>query len=141
MARTLTDPVDGFLRTTRYLIHDRDPLYTRVVTDILTSGAVQPIRLPPKSPNLNAHTPNGLFGRSRRNVSLVWSRLVRATCASSRGSTLSTTTASATIKDSTTGFCSKRHRRSAGPPTCGGATAWADSSISTIEKPRDWSAH
>jgi putative transposase len=55
LVRTLTDPVDGFLRTTRYLIHDRDPLYTRVVTDILTSGGVQPIRLPPKSPNLNAY--------------------------------------------------------------------------------------
>jgi Integrase core domain len=55
MARTLTDPVDGVLRTARYLIHDRDPLYTRVVTDILTSGGVPPIRLPPKSPNLNAY--------------------------------------------------------------------------------------
>ena len=55
MVRTLTDPDDGFLRTTRYLIHDRDPLYTRVVTDILTSGGKQPIRLPPKSPNLNAY--------------------------------------------------------------------------------------
>jgi transposase InsO family protein len=55
MARTLTDPVDGFLRTTRHLIHDRDPLYTRVAADILTSGGVQPIRLPPKSPNLNAY--------------------------------------------------------------------------------------
>jgi len=52
MARTLTDPVDGFLRTARYLIHDRDPLYTRVVADILISGGVQPIRLPPRSPNL-----------------------------------------------------------------------------------------
>ena len=39
MARTLTDPVDGFLRTARYLIHDRDPLYTRAVADILTSGS------------------------------------------------------------------------------------------------------
>ena len=55
LVRTLTDPVEGFLRTTRYLIHYRDPLYTRVVTDILTSGGVQPIRLPPKSPNLNAY--------------------------------------------------------------------------------------
>ena len=55
MARTLTDPVDGFLRTARYLIHDRDPLYTRVVADILISGGVQPIRLPPRSPNLNAY--------------------------------------------------------------------------------------
>ena len=52
MARALTDPVDGFLRRARYLIHDRDPLYTQVVADILTSGGVQPIRLPPRSPNL-----------------------------------------------------------------------------------------
>ena len=55
MARNLTDPVDGCLRRARYLIHDRDPLYTRVFGEILTSGGVQPIRLPPKSPNLNAY--------------------------------------------------------------------------------------
>ena len=55
MARNLTDPVDGFLRTARQLIHDRDPLYTRVLGEILTSGDVGPIRLPPKSPNLNAY--------------------------------------------------------------------------------------
>ena len=30
MARNLTDPVDGFLRTVRQLIHDCDPLYTRI---------------------------------------------------------------------------------------------------------------
>ena len=55
MARNLTDPVDGFLRTARQLIHDRDPLYTRVFGEILASGDVGPIRLPPKSPNLNAY--------------------------------------------------------------------------------------
>jgi putative transposase len=55
IARNLTDPMDGFLRTARQLIHDRDPLYTRAFGDILTSGGVQPIRLPPKSPNLNAY--------------------------------------------------------------------------------------
>ncbi len=55
MARNLTDPVDGFLRTAHQLIHDRDPLYTRVFGEILTSGDVGPIRLPPKSPNLNAY--------------------------------------------------------------------------------------
>ena len=55
MARNLTDPVDGFLRTARQPIHDRDPLYTRVFREILTSGDVGPIRLPPKSPNLNAY--------------------------------------------------------------------------------------
>ena len=30
-------------------------MHTRVCSDILTSGGVQPIRLPPKSPNLNAY--------------------------------------------------------------------------------------
>ena len=109
MARNLTDPVDGFLRAARNLIHDRDPLYTRGFAEILAArgespaaferrcippacvaprsntagilprraladgrittlgatrdfhhgllggGGVQPIRLPPKSPNLNAY--------------------------------------------------------------------------------------
>ena len=47
-ARNLTDPVDGCLRRARHLIHDRDPLYTRVFGEILESAGVQPIRLPPK---------------------------------------------------------------------------------------------
>ncbi len=55
LVRNLTDPVDGCLRTARYLIHDRGPLYTRVFGEILESAGVQPIRLPPKSPNLNAY--------------------------------------------------------------------------------------
>ena len=55
MARNLTDPVDGCLRRARSLIHDRDPLDTRVFGEILEGGGVQPIRLPPKSPNLNAY--------------------------------------------------------------------------------------
>ena len=54
-ARNLTDPVDGCLRGARHLIHDRDPLDTRVFGEILEGGGVQPIRLPPKSPNLNAY--------------------------------------------------------------------------------------
>ena len=55
MARNLTDPVDGCLRRARSLIHDRDPLDTRGCGEILEGGGVQPIRLPPKSPNLNAY--------------------------------------------------------------------------------------
>ena len=42
-ARNLTDPVDGCLRRARHLIHDRDPLYTRVFGEILESAGVQPI--------------------------------------------------------------------------------------------------
>ena len=56
MARNLTDPVDGCLRRARSLMHDRDPLDTRGFGEILEGGGVQPIRLPPKSPNLNAYT-------------------------------------------------------------------------------------
>ena len=55
MVRNLTDPVEGCVRRARYLIHDRDPLDTRVFGEILEGGGVQPIRLPPKSPNLNAY--------------------------------------------------------------------------------------
>ena len=55
MARNLTDPVDGCLRRARSLMHDRDPLSTRVFGEILEGGGVQPIRLPPKSPNLTAY--------------------------------------------------------------------------------------
>ena len=53
----LTDPVEGCLRrAVRYLIHDRDPLSTRGgFGEILEGGGVQPIRLPPKSPNLTAY--------------------------------------------------------------------------------------
>ena len=55
MARNVTDPVEGCLRRARSLMHDRDPLSTRGFGEILEGGGVQPIRLPPKSPNLNAY--------------------------------------------------------------------------------------
>ena len=54
-ARNVTDPVDGCVRRARSLIHDHDPLSTRGIGEILEGGGVQPIRLPPKSPNLNAY--------------------------------------------------------------------------------------
>ena len=55
VARNLTDPGEGFLRTACHLLHDRDPLCTRVFAEILRSGGVQPVRLPARSPNLNAY--------------------------------------------------------------------------------------
>ncbi len=39
----------------RYLIHDRDPLYTDKFDSILKAAGVNPVRLPARSPNLNAH--------------------------------------------------------------------------------------
>ena len=55
MARNLTDIVDGFLIETNYLIHDRDPLYTREFSGILASGGVTTVKLPAQSPDLNAY--------------------------------------------------------------------------------------
>ncbi len=54
VARNLTHPIDGFLRRHRYLIHDRDPLFSSAVGVILCDAGVETLRLPPKSPNLNA---------------------------------------------------------------------------------------
>ncbi len=55
MARNLTDSVDGFLHRAQYLIHDRDPLFTQVFREILKSSGIGPIRLPPRSPSVNAY--------------------------------------------------------------------------------------
>jgi transposase InsO family protein len=46
---------DGFLLRTRYLIHDRDPLFTKTFRATLEGSGVHPIRLPSRSPNLNAY--------------------------------------------------------------------------------------
>jgi transposase InsO family protein len=54
-ARHLTDGWDGFLHGCRYLIHDRSPLFTKEFVTMLQSAGVQSVRLPPRSPNLNAY--------------------------------------------------------------------------------------
>jgi len=54
-ARNLTDSVDGLLTGKRYLIHDRDPLFTKEFLSTLKDAGVQSVKLPPQSPNLNAH--------------------------------------------------------------------------------------
>jgi transposase InsO family protein len=54
MARNLVDAVDGFLVGKRYVLIDRDPLYTEAFRRILGQGGVKAVRLPARSPNLNA---------------------------------------------------------------------------------------
>ena len=53
VARNLSDPEEGFLTGKRYLIHD--PLFTTEFVEILKSTGVPSVKLPPRSPNLNAH--------------------------------------------------------------------------------------
>jgi transposase InsO family protein len=54
-ARQLTDPFEGFLLGKRYLIHDRDTKFTQAFDTVLKDSGVEPVLLPPQSPNLNAH--------------------------------------------------------------------------------------
>jgi transposase InsO family protein len=55
VARNLTDAYDGFLTGSRYLIHDRDPLFTEEFREILKAGGVRTVKLPAQSPDLNAY--------------------------------------------------------------------------------------
>jgi len=55
VARNLSDAAEGFLTGKRYLIRDRDPLFTIEFQQTLESSGVQCVKLPPRSPNLNGH--------------------------------------------------------------------------------------
>jgi putative transposase len=54
-ARQLTDPFDGFLVGKQYLIRDRDTKFTPAFDGLLKASGVEPLVLPPRSPNLNAY--------------------------------------------------------------------------------------
>ena len=53
-ARNAVDDVDGALLRTRFALHDRDTKFCSSFQTMLKSSGVQPILLPPRSPNLNA---------------------------------------------------------------------------------------
>ena len=55
IARNLTDCEDGFLSGASYLIHDRDPLFTRSFRGALESSGIKTVKLPARNPNLNAY--------------------------------------------------------------------------------------
>ena len=55
IARNVTDAVEGLLTGKGYLIHDRDPLFTDAFLSSLKDAGVESVKLPPRSPNLNAH--------------------------------------------------------------------------------------
>ena len=54
MARNAVDVIDGTLLPVRYALHDRDTKFCSSFRTMLQSGGVEPILLPPRSPNLNA---------------------------------------------------------------------------------------
>ena len=55
IARNMTMDEWGFLGNCRYLIHDRDAKFTDSFRAIIRSGQVEPLKLPARSPNLNAY--------------------------------------------------------------------------------------
>jgi len=55
IARNLTDTEAGILTGKRYLIHDRDPLFTAGFLNMIADAGVESVKLPPRSPNLNAY--------------------------------------------------------------------------------------
>ena len=54
-ARQLTEPCEGFLVGKRSLSHDRDTKCTPACDGLLKDSGVEPVVLPPRSPNLHAH--------------------------------------------------------------------------------------
>ena len=47
--------MDGFLLSIRYLIMDRDAIFTMEFRSFLKLEGINAVRLPPRSPNLNAY--------------------------------------------------------------------------------------
>jgi putative transposase len=68
MVRNLTDADEPFFRHTRFLIMDRDTKYSAAFRAALARERIEPIRLPPRSPNLNAFAER--FVRSMRSECL-----------------------------------------------------------------------
>jgi putative transposase len=54
MARNAVDEQSGYLRQHRYVLHDRDTKFCADFRKTLATGGVKCLRLPPRSPNLNA---------------------------------------------------------------------------------------
>ena len=55
VGRNLTDAVDGFLLGKTHLIMDRDPVFTHQFRRLLRDSGIEAVRLPARSPNLNAY--------------------------------------------------------------------------------------
>jgi putative transposase len=54
MARNAVNNTAGRLRQCRYVLHDRDARFCAAFDDVLASESIQCLKIPPRSPNLNA---------------------------------------------------------------------------------------
>jgi hypothetical protein len=67
VARNLTDVEGGALHGQRYVLHDRDAKFCAGFRSILHEGGVEPLRLPPSSPDLKLSR-NGGCARQSKSV-------------------------------------------------------------------------
>ena len=75
MARNLTDAIDGFLRDTQFLIHDRDPLFSASFRATLGAVGVETVKLPgTKKPYSSRSDAVGTVNRSMAAMSSLWFR-------------------------------------------------------------------
>ena len=58
IARNLTDPISGFLKDKKYLVHDWDPLFTEDFKSILRAGGVKCVKTTVACPNMNEYYSN-----------------------------------------------------------------------------------
>jgi putative transposase len=54
MARNAVDNTAGRLRQCRYVLHDRDAKFCAAFDEVQASESIQSLKIPPRSPNLNA---------------------------------------------------------------------------------------
>ena len=66
IARNLTDGFNGFLCEKRYLILDRDAKFCPVFRQMIIDAGVKLVRLPSRSPNLNAYAERWIRGIRER---------------------------------------------------------------------------
>ncbi len=55
VARNVTDAEEGSLRAKRYLLMDRDAKFSEAFRITLQESGGEPVRLPPRCPNLSPH--------------------------------------------------------------------------------------
>jgi len=102
IARNLTDAMDGLLTDKRYLIHDRDPLYTTEFLGILADAGIQSVKLPPRSRNLNAYAERFVHTIKEACLDRMIC-LVKTRCGTRSENSLPTTTSNETTRDSIIG--------------------------------------
>ena len=78
IVRNITDIDDSVLlqNNCKYLIHDRDSKFCEHFDSLLRSVKIEPVKLPPRSPNLNAYAERFILSRGHftmcsRSISLI----------------------------------------------------------------------